>query len=74
MGAATRRGVITLYECKRCTKSLVGVLTDDPDLGAAAPQALTRWEEKAGHHLRGYIIGAARRRRAAARGREQDML
>ena len=24
--------VITLYECKRCTKSIVGVMTDDPDL------------------------------------------
>jgi hypothetical protein len=51
-------GPITLYECKRCTKSIVGVMTDDPDLELTAPQALTRWEEKAGHHLRGYIIGA----------------
>jgi hypothetical protein len=52
-------GLITLYECKRCTKSIVGVMTDDPDLELQAPtQALTRWEEKAGHHLRGYIIGA----------------
>ncbi len=51
-------GPITLYECKRCTKSIVGVMTDDPDLKVTAPQGLTRWEEKAGHHLRGYIIGA----------------
>jgi hypothetical protein len=51
-------GLVTLYECKRCTKSIVGVLTDDPDLEMVAPQGLTRWEEKAGHHLRGYIIGS----------------
>ena len=51
-------GVVTLYECKRCTRSIVGILTDDPDLVASAPQALTRWHEKAAHHLRGYIIGA----------------
>jgi len=52
-------GPITLYECKRCTKSIVGVLIDDPDLKLQAPtQGLARWEEKAGHHLRGYIIGS----------------
>jgi hypothetical protein len=50
--------LITLYECKRCTKSVVGVMTDDPDVEMLAPQAMTRWEEKAGHHLRGYIIGS----------------
>ncbi|HVF79378.1 MAG TPA: hypothetical protein VNA28_13865 [Solirubrobacteraceae bacterium] len=49
---------ITLYECTRCTKAIVGVMTDDPELEKTAPQALTRWQEKAGHHLRGYIIGA----------------
>ena len=51
-------GPMTLYECKRCTKSIVGVLVDGPDLEMLAPQAMTRWEEKAGHHLRGFIIGA----------------
>ena len=51
-------GPITLYECRRCTKSVVGVMTDDPDLQLTAPQALTRRQEKAGHHLRGYIIGS----------------
>jgi hypothetical protein len=51
-------GVVTLYDCKRCTRSVVGILTDDPDLAMSAPQPLTRWQEKAGHHLRGYIIGA----------------
>ena len=33
-------------------------MTDDPNLEMLAPQGMTRWEEKAGHHLRGYIIGA----------------
>ena len=51
-------GVVTLYDCKNCARSVVGILTDDPDLDKIAPQALTRWQEKAGHHLRGYIIGA----------------
>jgi hypothetical protein len=51
-------GPITLYECKRCTKSIVGVLVDDPERQLLAPQGMARWEEKAGHHLRGYIIGA----------------
>jgi hypothetical protein len=50
--------LITLYECTRCTKAIVGVMTDDPDLEMTAPQALTRRQEKAGHHLRGYIIGS----------------
>ena len=27
---------ITLYECKRCTKSIVGVMTDDPRTMCAA--------------------------------------
>ena len=60
-------GVVTLYECKHCTRSIVGVLTDDPDLAMTAPQALTRWQEKAGHHLRGYIIGARSTSRCAPR-------
>ena len=51
-------GLVTLYDCKKCTRSVVGILTDDPELAATAPQALTRWQEKAGHNLRGYIIGA----------------
>lgn len=51
-------GPITLYECKRCTKAVAGVMTDDPELQKTAPRALTRCQEKAGHHLRGYIIGA----------------
>ena len=35
-------GVITLYDCKKCTKGIAGVMTDDPDLAMTAPQALTR--------------------------------
>ena len=66
--------LVTLYECKRCTKSIVGVLTDDPDLEMTAPQALTRWQEKAGHHLRGYIIGARVDVALRPEGAEQDIL
>ena len=33
-------------------------MTDDADLEMLAPQGMTRWEEKAGHHLRSYIIGS----------------
>ncbi len=64
-------GVVTLYDCKRCTKSIVGVLTDDPDLAMTAPQPLTRWQEKVAttwaalHHRR------AHRRHATPRGVEQ---
>ena len=67
-------GVVTLYDCKRCSKSLVGVLTDDPELATTAPQALTRFEEKAGHHLRGYIIGARVDVALRPEGDDQDML
>ncbi len=49
---------ITLYECVRCTKSIVGVMTDDPDLERQAPESMTRRQERAGHRLRGYIIGS----------------
>lgn len=65
---------ITLYECKRCTKSIVGVMTDDPDLEMLAPQGMTRWEEKAGHHLRGYIIGARVDVALRPEGADADML
>ncbi len=51
-------GLITLYDCVRCTKSIVGVMTDDPDLERHAPESMTRLQERAGHHLRGYIIGS----------------
>jgi hypothetical protein len=52
----------------------VGILTDDPDLAATAPQALTRWQEKAGHHLRGYIIGARVDVALRPQGSDQDLL
>jgi hypothetical protein len=67
-------GLVTLYECKRCTKSIVGILTDDPELAMTAPQALTRWQEKAGHHLRGYIIGARVDVALRPEGADHDML
>ena len=62
-------GPITLYECKRCTKSIVGVMTDDPDLKLHAPPGAHalggegRTPPARLHHRR------ARRRRAAPRGR-----
>jgi hypothetical protein len=72
--ALDETGPITLYECKRCTKSIVGVMTDDPELANLAPQGLTRWEEKAGHHLRGYIIGARVDVALRPEGTDADML
>lgn len=65
---------ITLYECKRCTKSIVGVMTDDPELVKTAPQALTRYQEKAGHHLRGYIIGSRVDVALRPEGADREML
>lgn len=67
-------GVVTLYDCRKCTKSIVGVLSDDPDLATTAPQALTRYHEKAGHHLRGYIIGSRVDVALRPEGADQDML
>jgi len=67
-------GPITLYECKRCTKSIVGVMTDDPDLELLAPQGMTRWEEKAGHRLRGYIIGSMVEVAMRPEGAEADLV
>ncbi|HEV2776180.1 MAG TPA: hypothetical protein VGV90_11365 [Solirubrobacteraceae bacterium] len=67
-------GLVTLYDCKKCTRSVVGILTDDPDLAMTAPQALTRWQEKAGHHLRGYIIGARVDVALRPEDAEQDLL
>ncbi|MGH2943598.1 MAG: hypothetical protein ACRDLN_12580 [Solirubrobacteraceae bacterium] len=51
-------GEITLYDCVRCTRSVVGVLTDDPALELRAPAPLTRRQEEGGHRLRGYIVGS----------------
>lgn len=67
-------GPITLYECKRCTKSIAGVMTDDPDLEIHAPQAMTRLHEKAGHHLRGYIIGSRVDIALRPEGADRDIL
>ena len=67
-------GPITLYECKRCTKSIVGVMTDDSDLEMMAPEALTRRQEKSGHHLRGYIIGSRVDVALRPEGDERDTL
>ena len=66
--------MVTLYDCKKCTRSVVGILTDDPDVVMTAPQALTRWQEKAGHHLRGYIVGAHVDVALRPEGSDQDLL
>jgi len=51
-------GPVTLYDCKRCTKSIVGVMADDPKLQTTAPQGMGRWQERTGYEMRGYIIGS----------------
>jgi hypothetical protein len=51
-------GEITLYDCPRCMRSIVGVLSDDPDLELRAPAPMTRRQEEGGHRLRGYIVGS----------------
>ena len=51
-------GEIVLYDCARCMRSMVGVLSDDPELELRAPGPLTRRQEEAGHRLNGYIIGS----------------
>ena len=51
-------GEVTLYDCARCMKSIVGVMTEDPDVDRRAPAPLTRRQEAAGHRLRGYVIGS----------------
>lgn len=49
-------------------------LSDDPELANTAPRALTRWQEKAGHHLRGYIIGARVDVALRPEGAESDLV
>ena len=51
-------GMVTLYDCKRCSKSLVGVADSDLASQTHAPQGMGRWEEKAGHELRGFTLGS----------------
>ena len=67
-------GPITMYECVRCTKPIVGVMTDDPDLAMHHPQSMTRLREKAGHHLRGYIIGSRVDIAMRPEGADRDIL
>ena len=65
---------ITLYECVSCTRSIVGVMTDDPDLETQAPQAMTRRRERPGLQLRGYLIGSRVDVALRPEGDERDML
>jgi Zn ribbon nucleic-acid-binding protein len=51
-------GEITLYDCVRCTSSMVGVLADDPARERWSPGPMTRRQEAGGHRLNGYVIGS----------------
>jgi hypothetical protein len=51
-------GPIVLYECARCETSVVGVASSDLAARIHAPQGMGRWEEKAGHELRGFTLGS----------------
>ena len=61
-------GPIVLYDCVRCETSAVGVTTPELAEQTHAPQGMARWGEKAGHELRGYILGS----RVDVRFRPQD--
>jgi len=67
-------GEITLYDCARCMRSIVGVLTDDPDLERRAPEPMTRRQEEGGHRLRGYIVGSRVDIELRPEGAERDLL
>ncbi|MEA2193430.1 MAG: hypothetical protein QOI73_3551 [Solirubrobacteraceae bacterium] len=51
-------GAITLYDCARCTQSVVGVMTAAAAADVPEPQGMARWNERSGHELRGYVIGS----------------
>lgn len=51
-------GEITLYDCVRCTGSMVGVLADNPADELWAPSPMTRRQEAGGHRLNGYVVGS----------------
>jgi hypothetical protein len=51
-------GEITLYDCVRCTSSMVGVLADNPADELWAPSPMTRRQEAGGHRLNGYVVGS----------------
>jgi hypothetical protein len=51
-------GVITLYDCVRCQRSIVGVLAENPADELWAPVPLTRRQEQGGHRLNGYVVGS----------------
>ena len=67
-------GEITLYDCARCTKSIVGVMSDDPDLALRAPGPLTRRQEAAGHRLHGYVVGSRVDVALRPEGAERDLV
>ena len=51
-------GPIVLYECPGCETSVVGVADTDLASQTHAPLGMGRWEEKAGHELRGFTLGS----------------
>jgi hypothetical protein len=50
-------GEITLYDCKRCQTSVIGVLAENPLDELFAPAPMSRRQEAGGHRLNGYIVG-----------------
>jgi hypothetical protein len=67
-------GEITLYECVRCTRSIVGVMADNPADELWAPPPLTRRQEQGGHRLHGYVIGSRVDVALRPEGAERDLL
>jgi hypothetical protein len=51
-------GPITLYDCVRCTRSMVGILAENPLDEMWAPAPMTRRQEDGGHRLNGYVVGS----------------
>ena len=51
-------GEITLYDCRRCQSSMVGVLADNPADELWAPPAMSRRQEAGGHRLNGFVLGS----------------
>ena len=67
-------GPIVLYGCPRCETSVVGVTTADLAATTQAPQGMARWEEKAGHELRGFILGSRADVAFRPEGSDADLL
>jgi hypothetical protein len=50
---------LALYDCPRCTNSVVGVMRDDPATELwISSSALARRQEVGGHRRNGYVVGS----------------